>query len=155
MKAMKKALSVLLIAIMLFSIATVQAEGKGYKAGKVTAQQIVTQLKTTGLIKRAWKPSSKDLMDSETPNVYKSKYNFTDKDYQSVYCSVEVFSDNYDAARRQGYFDLLSMFYGTFGIEEDVPLQAYRHKNVLLRVGSQMPLKHVLKYYNAIKSMIK
>ena len=155
MRAMKKTLVFLLLTIMMLSIATVQAEAKSYKANKVTAQQIVTQLKTTGLIKKAWKPSSKELMDPSTPNAYKSKYNYTDKEYSDVYCTVEVFDDNFDAVRRQSYIDILSFFYGTFGMEEDVPLQAYRYKNVLLRVGSKMPLKHVLKYYNTMKKVIK
>lgn len=153
MRTMKKALVVLLVAMMVLSVTVVQAQAKSYKAGKVTAKQIVTQLKKTCLVKKVFRADS--VMDPKTPNVYKSKYNFTDRKYSKVYCTVEVFRDNYDAARRQAYMDTLSYVYNLFDVEEDIPLQAYRYKNVLLRVGSQMPLNRCLKYYNAIKKMIK
>ena len=154
MRATKKALSMLLAVIMLFSITAVHAQAKTFKASSVTAKQIVLQLKKTGLVKKAYKPNSKEIMDLETPNAYQSKYNYMDKKYKEVYCTVEVFSDAYDAAMRQAYINTLSVLYGTFDQEEDIPLQAYRYKNVVLRVGSKMPLNRVLKYYNALKKML-
>ena len=152
---MKKVLAVLLVAIMLLSFTAVQAQAVTYKANKVTAKQIVTQLKKTGLIKKVSKIDAATTEYMKYPNTYKSKYNFTDKKYKYVYCTVEVFRNNYDAARRQAYIDTLAYFYSVFEWEEDIPLQAYRYKNVVLRVGNNMPLARVLKYYNAMKKLIK
>ena len=52
MGTMKKTLLLLLVAVMMLSVTTVQAQAKTYKANKVTAKQIVTQLNKTGLIKK-------------------------------------------------------------------------------------------------------
>ena len=156
MRTMKRALVVLLVAVMLLSVTAAQAQAVSYKASKVTAKQIVTQLKkTTGLIKKVSKPGSEATAFKKQPNAYKSKYNFTDKKYNKVYCTVEVFRDGYDAARRQASIDMMNLFYSLFEFEADVPLQAYRYKNVVLSVNSDMPLSRVLKYYNALKKMIK
>ena len=155
MRSMKKALVLLLVVTMLLSVTAVQAQAATYKASKVTAKQIVTELKKTGLIKKVSKPGSEAIEFMKTPNAYKSKYNFTDKKYKDVYCTVEVFWDNYDAVGRKSYIESLSSWYTIFGIEEDIPLQAYRYKNVVLRVGSKMPLSRVLKYYNAVEKMVK
>ena len=153
MRSMKKAMVLLLVVTMLLSVTAVQAQAATYKASKVTAKQIVTELKKTGLIKKAYKADS--TMDPKIPNVYKSKYNFTDKKYKDVYCTVEVFRDNYDAVGRKSYIESLGYWYSVFDIEEDIPLQTYRYKNVVLRVSSKMPLSRVLKYYNAVKKMVK
>ena len=153
MGTMKKTLLLLLVVVMMLSVTTVQAQAKTYKANKVTAKQIVTQLNKTGLIKKMIKPDA--AMDPRTPNLYKSKYNFIDKKYNDVYCTVEVFRDNLDAVRRQASIDALYYLYDALEIEEDVPLHAYRYKNVVLRVGRQMKLERVLKYFNALKKMIR
>ena len=85
MRTMKKALVALLVAMMILSVTVVQAQATSYKANKVTAKQIVMQLKKTGYIKNVSKPDGaiEDLL--KTPNFYKSKYNFTDKKYKDVY----------------------------------------------------------------------
>ena len=153
MKTMKKMLVMLLVAVMILSVPTAQA--KTYKANKVTAKQVVTELKkSTGLIKKITKADGiEELL--KTPNFYRSKINFTDKEYKDIYCTVEVFRDIYDAVYRQAQISTLSYLYGTLQQEEDVPLQAYRFKNVVIRVGSKMPLDRVMKYYNALMKIVK
>lgn len=150
----KNALVFLLVAILILTIPAAQA--KTYVAKKATAKQIVTELnKTTGLIKKTFKADT-DISDMlKLPNYYKSKYNFTDKKYKYVYCSVEVYRDSYDAVMRHAEINTLSWLYGTFEQEEDVPLQACRYKNIVIRVGGKMPISRVLKYYNALKKILK
>lgn len=153
MKMLKKVLVFMLVAVLLLSIPAAQA--KTYKASKVTAKQIVTELKKmTGYIKSTSKPDIEAYWYSE-PNYFKSKYNFIDKKYDKVYCSVEVFRDNYDAARRQAYMDTLNYLKATFEWEEDVPTYSYRYKNVVIRFGSTMDRTRAIKYYKTLQKIIK
>ena len=150
---MKKFLAFLLVVVLLFSIPAAQA--KTYKAKKVTAKQIATELKkTTGLIKSI---SKADVEASlyQTPNNFKTKYNFTDKKYKDVYCTIEVYRDNYDAIRRQGQMDLVKFFSLLFDMGGDMPTESYRYKNVIIMLNSKIPLSRAVKYYNALKKIIK
>lgn len=156
---MKKVMRIVMTSLMILLLfsAPVQAKAKikRYKASKVTAKQICVELKKTiPSITKIKKYSAKGDMYS-TPNYYRSKANFTDKKYPYVYCTVEVYRDNYDAAMRLAYLSSLQFMYANFSWEEDIPLTAYRYKNVVVRVGSRIPLKYSKKYYNALKKIIK
>ena len=155
MKTIKKLLVMLLIAVMILSIPAAQA--KTYKASKVTAKQIVTELKkSTGLIKSISKATGDEVKEAyKTPNSYRSKYNFTDKIYRDVYCSIEVFRDQYDASARTVEIKLAAVLNVILGQEENAPYLAYRYKNVVIRIGSKMPLERVLVYFKALKKIIK
>ena len=151
MKKAKKILLSLFIFVLLFSL---PAQAKSYKAENVTAKQIVTELKKSFSIKKVVVPKKKNTTIGE-PNSYKTKINFYDKKYKKVYCSIEVFEDNYDAAQRCAYMQALSTLYATFGQKEDVPLVAYRYKNVVIRLNTNMPKSYAKKYYNALKKIVK
>ena len=47
------------------------------------------------------------------------EYNFIDKKYNDVYCTVEVFRDNLNAVRRQASIDALYYLYDALEIGSD------------------------------------
>ena len=127
---------------------------KTYKASKVTAKQIVTELKKTCPVGKAYKHKKGSTTEGQI-NSYKTKASFYDKKYKKVYCSVEVFEDSYDAVYRKAYLDSLAVWYATWEWDEDIPLLSFRYKNVLFRYPTQMPYKYASKYYYAIKKIVK
>lgn len=119
----------------------------------MTAQQIVKALKKKMNIYKISTPTTEGTTGE--PNSYTSKVVFYDKKYNSVYCTVEVFEDCYDAAQRYSYIQTLSAFAGAFGLTEDTPLVPFRYKNVILRVNTSMPESYAKKYYTALKQVVK
>ncbi len=83
------------------------------------------------------------------------KRSFYDKKYKKTYCTVEVFEDAYDAATRVSYIELLNYEYYLADQKEDVPLCAFRYKNVVFRYPSTMPYKYAATYYKNIKKIVK
>ena len=63
--------------------------------------------------------------------------------------------DAYDATRRASQIDSLNLMYGTFNQEEDIPLCAFRYKNIVFRYPSSMPYKYAAVYYKNIKKIVK
>lgn len=145
-----------MLAVLFFS-ASVQAATvklKAYKYAKVTAKQIVTELKKVNKVGKTYKHEKGTLATGQV-NMYKSKFSFYDKKYKDVYCSVEVFSDFYDAASRKAYVDYLGDMYQAFGQDETFPFCSFRYKNVIFRYPSAMPYKYAITYYKNIKKIVK
>ena len=144
----------LMLLIIIAAIPAQAAKLKKYKAKKVTAKQIVTELKKVNKVGKVYKHKKNELVTGQI-NRYTSKYSFYDKKYKGVYCSVEVFVDAYDATRRASQIDSLNLMYGTFNQEEDIPLCAFRYKNIVFRYPSSMPYKYAAVYYKNIKKIVK
>jgi len=151
----KKFLFSLLLLSILFACIPVHAvKLKTYKAKKVTAKQIVTQLKKVTNVGTVRKHEEADLITGQI-NAYKSKYSFYDKEYNKTYCSIEVFEDIYDAVYRAAYLDSVSYTDRLLGLEETIPWKLFRYKNVLFRYPYDMPYNYAAKYYKYIKKIVK
>jgi hypothetical protein len=145
---------------------TIPVQAKTYKASKVTSKQIVKELKKSFKIKdiydyeeNDWKAEDDSDTDKseyvEQPNTYIHKTNFYDKRY-TTYCSVEVYSDAYDAATRIAELRAYDSLCETFGVSNDtVGMHNYRYKNIVIRLSNGMSQKESLKYYKKLKKIIK
>ena len=100
---------ILLLLIIITAVPAQAAKLKKYKSKKVTAKQIVTELKKVNKVGKIYTHKKNDLVTGQI-NQYKSKYSFYDKKYKKMYCSIEVFDDAYDANRRASYLDSLYFF---------------------------------------------
>lgn len=133
---------------------TAKVSGKKYTCkvtvkAKMNAKQIVNALKKKMNIYRISTPTK--YVTTGEPNSYTSKTIFYDKKYNSVYCTVEVFEDCYDAVQRCAYIQIIGDLTG----DESIPTVAYRYKNVVVRVNTSMPNSYAKKYYTALKQIIK
>ena len=161
MKTVKRVLLITLAVMLLFcSPALAKSKKlKSYKAKKVTASQIVGQLTKKVPVTNVIGVSKKTHPDLapmfDHPNEYKTKINFTDKNYPSVYCSVEVFRDKYDAATRKAELSATTLFYDLLGMTTDFPTLTYRYKNVLIRLNDDMPTAYALNYFKYLKKIVK
>ncbi len=143
----------LLFLIIVVAVPAQAAKLKKYKAKKVTAKQIVTELKKVNKVGKIHKHKKSDLTTGQI-NSYKSKYSFYDKKYKKAYCSIEVFADAYDAIQRISRLDTLMVIQT---VEEwgDSPDMTFRYKNILFRYPHEMPYKYAAKYYKNIKKIVK
>ncbi len=158
MKTFKRLVLITLAAMLLFCTPAM-AKIKSYKAKKVTATQIIKQVKKkmpiTNIVpvSRKSRPDLAPMFDH--PNMYKTKINFNDRSYPSIYCSVEVFRSNHDAATRLAELNVTATFYDILGITIDFPSTNYRYKNTIIRLNDAMPTAYALKYYKLLKKIIK
>ena len=144
----------LLLLVIVAAVPAQAAKLKKYKAKKVTAKQIVTELKKVNKVGKIYKHKKADLTTGQI-NSYKSKYSFYDKKYKDAYCTVEVFDDAYDANRRAAYLDSLYFIYSMNEVDYGTPEEAFRYKNILFRYPQEMPYKYAATYYKNIKKIVK
>ena len=156
MKVAKKKVFILLMAAVMLIALCVPVSAKTYKAKKVTAKQITTELSKKFSIKDVENYTKKtEGTMIGLKNGYKSKTTFIDKKYPRLYCSIEVFKNSNLAYRRDGYLEALRIFDDSYGFEHDAPFSNYIYKNILIRLNGHMPKSYEKKYLNAIKKIVK
>lgn len=149
-------ISMLLLLVMCFplSVSAKTVKTKSYSANKVTAKQIVVELKKTFKIKKISTPAKSETIIGQ-PNAYKTKTDFYDPKYPRMYCTVEVFEDTYDAAQRFSFIQSLGQLYDLFGLVKENPTQVCRYKNVVIRFNDDVPTKRIARYYKVLKKIVK
>lgn len=156
-KAMSKLFRCMLILSVFFIFAPSTTSNAATKLSKMSGKKIMKTLIANGFPIDDYTIYTTNRSDPNNligkPHQYKCKIDFFDKDYYADYssysCTVEIFKNSSDAAKRKKYIQ---------SVYKKVPSwseRMYRYSNVLIRIDYAVPGKRAKYYKNAFKDMSK